>query len=395
MECCSIGLHLPGVEFVQLASTRTLLDFACVFIDPTGISSTSDAHYLRRKRDLSELLGRGGAVIWFLRSGDLQKLLPANISPAVGYSGTKVNVIGAPVFRQFWDSVGKEFSYEAVIEGTSGTPVAVVPGTERVIASWLRFGPGVILLLPCLKISGTLSAVEATQKKVIAAVEVLLARLQPSHAELTLPSWALRYSWDREAQLRREILSLQKTAEEMRRAISVKSADLAAEERLKLLMSGTGGALVDVVRTAFEELGATVETGEPGRDDLIVTYEGQTAVVEVKGKKGSAAEKDAAQLEKWVAGFMEAKDVRPKGMLIVNAYCDEPLAARKAAAFPDQMLKYSTQREHCLVTTAQLLGALLAFRRKQAEGVELLNSLFTAVGIYPQFSDYREFLTET
>jgi len=142
----------------------------------------------------------------------------------------------------------------------------------------------------------------------------------------------------------------------------------------------------------FQELGVKATHGEPGRDDVIVEFDGMHAVIEVKGKKGSAAESDAAQLEKWVAGFKEEKGADPKGILLVNAYCETPLAERTEPAFPHQMLKYSTQREHCLMTTTQLLGLLLEARAHSERRVDLVNSLFSTVSVYPQFADWRTFL---
>jgi hypothetical protein len=57
------------------------------------------------------------------------------------------------------------------------------------------------------------------------------------------------------------------------------------------------------------------------------------------------------------------------------------------------MLRYSTLREHCLVTTTQLLGLLLDARAHPRKRVELFKSLFTTVGVYPQYADWRVFLS--
>ena len=125
---------------------------------------------------------------------------------------------------------------------------------------------------------------------------------------------------------------------------------------------------------------------------MVVEFEGKYAVVEVKGKKGSAAESDAAQLEKWVAGSKEEKGKDAKGILFVNAYSETPLADRTEPVFPQQMLKYSTQREHCLMSTLQLLGLLLEARAHPDRRVDLVSSLFSTVGVYQQFANWRAFL---
>ncbi|MBP9902178.1 MAG: hypothetical protein IT579_19455, partial [Verrucomicrobia subdivision 3 bacterium] len=103
-------------------------------------------------------------------------------------------------------------------------------------------------------------------------------------------------------------------------------------------------------------------------------------------------EADAAQLEKWVAGFKEQNGTDPKGILLIDAYCETPLNERIEPAFPNQMLKYSTQREHCLATTTQLLGLLLEARVHPEKRVDLVNTLFSTIGVYTQFADWETFL---
>ncbi len=76
--------------------------------------------------------------------------------------------------------------------------------------------------------------------------------------------------------------------------------------------------------------------------------------MEVKGVGKSAAEKHAAQLEKWVASEMEESGEAPKGILVVNTWRETALDERPAEDFPDQMLKYSKSRGHCLVSGLQL-----------------------------------------
>ena len=79
---------------------------------------------------------------------------------------------------------------------------------------------------------------------------------------------------------------------------------------------------------------------EKGRSDKIAKYGEVAIVAEIKGVTKSAAEKHAAQLEKWVAQYFEENEVSPKGMLIVNGFCDMPLNERLEDVFPQQMLKY-------------------------------------------------------
>ena len=62
------------------------------------------------------------------------------------------------------------------------------------------------------------------------------------------------------------------------------------------------------------------EATTKGRSDIIAKYGEVAIVAEIKGVTKSAAEKHAAQLEKWVAQYIEENEVSPKGMLIVNGF---------------------------------------------------------------------------
>ena len=171
--------------------------------------------------------------------------------------------------------------------------------------------------------------------------------------------------------------------------------ELAAElESYKTLFAGTGKALEAQASRVFEELGFSVKEGEPGRDDLILQYEDKVAVVEVKGVSKSAAEKHAAQLEKWVNEYHVAHDVHPKGILLVNAYRDAPLEDRSGGAFPDQMLSFSKNRSHCLITTLQLLGLYLDCKDDDAKKAEMVNLLLTTEGVFTEYQNWSEYLTK-
>ena len=224
------------------------------------------------------------------------------------------------------------------------------------------------------------------------ALSPFLHRLRPSKGSFAFPKWSFLYTWQTEKKIRSTLSKLQETAAETAQAIASTSATLAQEEQLRHLFASTGDALVDAVIDALNELGAKAQRGEAGRADVVMEFDGLHAVIEVKGRKGSAAEKDAAQLEKWVAMFKEERDVDAKGILFINAFCDAPLAKRTEDAFPNQMLKYSKQREHCLMTSTQLLGMVLASRGKPDSGKAFLKRIFSTVGICHELLDHSSFI---
>src|SRR5262249_54475101 len=150
-----------------------------------------------------------------------------------------------------------------------------------------------------------------------------------------------------------------------------------------------------VVREAFAALGFDVADGAVGRTDIVLTAPEGVAVCEVKGLTGSAGERDAAQLEKWVSGYVEERGAVPKGVLVVNAFRDRALAERTERAFPDQMLPYANARNHCLLTGVQLLCLWAEVELRPDHGPALRQSIIDCTGVYTDFSDWRVHITET
>ena len=97
-----------------------------------------------------------------------------------------------------------------------------------------------------------------------------------------------------------------------------------------------------------------------------------------------AAEKDSAQLEKWHSRFYEDEGVEPKSILVVNAFRTLPLDKRTEPVFPDQMLKYATRKEQCLISGVQLL-CLVVSATTAAQKKDAATSLLGTIGIYAKF----------
>ena len=108
--------------------------------------------------------------------------------------------------------------------------------------------------------------------------------------------------------------------------------------------------------------------------------------------KSSSAEKHAAQLEKWVSQYYEKNDIKPKGILVVNAYNDRPLEERTEPAFPNQMLKFSIAREHCLITGLQLLCLYLDCKDDDEKRRKAIDDLLTTNGVFDKYQDWSEFI---
>jgi DNA-binding protein YbaB len=397
MNICSIGINFAEeVTPIDYNTSRTILEFDAVFIDSNGIENNGqnpNAINFRRS-DFLEFLALGRTIVVFTASLNLETYIPVQSLGLKSISGMRVDFKGPDHLKIFWESVQEDMQFLAYFEKNPGQPFLFVPATKKAVGTLIKSERGNLLFIPWLKLDRRYPSTYHQQcKRFLTAFKKLNDHLVPKKATVSLPAWSNHYGWERERKLRETLVSLQKQADEFSKQISTKTVELEIEDKLKVLFTSKGEVLVDVVIDVFQELGAKANPGEPGRDDVIVEFEGKHAVVEVKGKKSSAAESDAAQLEKWVAGFKEEKGADPKGILLIDAYCETPLAERTEPAFPHQMLKYSTQREHCLITTTQFLGLLLEARANPEKRIDLVNSLFSTVGVFQQFSDWQKFLT--
>ena len=98
-------------------------------------------------------------------------------------------------------------------------------------------------------------------------------------------------------------------------------------------------------------------------------------------------------MEKWVSFYFEDYQVQPKAFLIVNTFQQTELKDRDAVAFPHQMLRFSKGRDHCLITTTQLLGLYFECQAHPEKKDELIQSLFDKSGVYEGFQDWNTFIT--
>lgn len=162
----------------------------------------------------------------------------------------------------------------------------------------------------------------------------------------------------------------------------------------KRLLTETGEPLENIVKQVLSELGFELCMAEEKRSDVIAKYNNIDIVAEIKGVGKSAAEKHAAQLEKWASQFLIDHGHQPRALLIVNGYNTLPLDQRTEEVFPDQMLKYSTSREQTLITTTQLLCLFVEIQEHPDCKEERIQELLSTIGRYNRYTDYSEFITQ-
>ncbi|WP_431881193.1 hypothetical protein [Micromonospora chalcea] len=343
---------------------------------------------------------------------DLLSALPIAEHDISGARGSRISVAGDGPIPALLRKYKDYLSYKAVMTQHPGAPLAHVSGTERVVSFMQRStNGGHLILLPSVDFLApeneheredpTPEDEEASpgdlwlpvaldfQMDLLAAIAAL-----GGSTDSTRPPWAERYATDEQDRLRVQIVDQQKVIEGAR----AKLADLQKESELvesrNQLFLGSGRALELEVKTVLELLGGVVTEPEPGRDDWKVSFPEGAAVVEVKGVSKSAAEKHAAQLEKWVANSFEETGVSPKGILVVNTWREKPLDERTEADFPAQMIPYSASRGHCLISGLQLFVMRSDLQRDPSRAEYWRRQILETSGVFDECADWRTVIHE-
>ncbi|OHV03432.1 hypothetical protein BKN37_15040 [Mycobacterium talmoniae] len=215
-----------------------------------------------------------------------------------------------------------------------------------------------------------------------------------SSEEVVWPDWADEYRFKTEVDRAPEIAQRQADIAKLQAELDTLNSEQETDQRWKLLVAGTGTPFEVAAATALTQLGFDLQPTVPGRTDLRGSRGDTSVVVETKGVTKSAAESHCAQLEKWVAEDLEAGR-ESKGILIINAYLNDPPLERTQPTFPDQMRRYAEMRNHCLASGLQLLNlARTALAEPERTG-ELADLLLHTTGLIEGWDDPAAVFSET
>lgn len=321
--------------------------------------------------------------------------------------GDRIEVVDTRI-QNLWQTTLNAWSYCAYFVEPVGVPLLKIVGTDKVVGSLVQEpDEGMAIFLPDLWFAD--GAAENPDDLTSASFEESRSSgsdLSGPQAlidwvySLQTPSEVERPSWFDEYQFETEIARIGKQADieteiaVLESQLNLLKSEHVEDERWKWLISASGTALENQVQRAFELLGFEILPAVQGRADIRLRLEGRLYVVEVKGVSKSGAERNAAQLEKWVAIELENEE-EAKGILVVNSWRMESPADRTKETFPDQMISYSTKREHCLVSGLQLLVMSRLALDDASRAVEFRKTLVETVGRVSMFDDYTQVLTRT
>lgn len=328
---------------------------------------------------------------------DFYSFLPSNIR--LDYAkGQKMDICCQQPFHNFFKNVIENSYYECYFNlPEHAVKLLGIPNTEFVVSAVLPYDNGQIVFLPQPferpKEDNVIRDAQHTVNFLDALFE--LTQSLQYHSEKSnnpVPEWIEEFTILREEEEKHVLQEKRQELEEIQHAIRKQLCLIDTIKEYKTLVTASGSHLEELVIKVLSELGFTMKETVVGRSDVIANYNSRAVVAEVKGLTGSAAEKHAAQLEKWVSEYIEATDEEPKALLIVNAFCETPLHKRTKKVFPDQMLRYCRAREQCLISTTQLLCLFIDIQNNPETKEEKICELLDTVGVYEKYPNVEEFL---
>lgn len=325
---------------------------------------------------------------------DMYSFLPVKISATHVY-GERTEICGKKPYADFFKKTKECYHYAAYFTMPQPSALLNIYGSNKAISAVFEYENGKIILLPLPYYEDDYIEEKYWKKYgklYLDALFELSERMSASVDDYVLPEWTNCFSILNEAveceKLEKDLRKLKKLQESID-----KQEDLIRQiQRYKTLITSSGNQLEEIVKLVLSELGFSLFDAEKGRSDIIARYHEVDIVAEIKGVTKSAAEKHAAQLEKWVAQFTEEKEHAPKPLLIVNGFGDTPLLERVEDVFPNQMLKYCEARNHALITTAQLLCLYIEVKSNPSCLDERIHELLSTVGIYQQYQKITDFI---
>lgn len=438
------SLHYKGLVNSDFRSTMSFMDYDAVVIDTSYIDarygvdysktfqgkrlvSKDESHRMledfeRTKKQIIEFLKQGKNVFvlmgehenCFIYTGEIKysgtgknargtnmvtefeilSFLPIDIKPTMVW-GEKFNISCQSPYSVFFQATKDMIYYNAYFEAPEKSSLLVIPNSDKAVSAVFEYEKGKIIILPYPHIEENYATENEWQK---CGKKYLDALFDLNNALMSPADTYLLPMWTDNIKILNEEDEANKLEQELKKLKNIEARIKKQEESIKKiqykknLLVASGKSLEEVVKETLREIGFKLCDSEVGRSDIIASYKDVDIVAEIKGVSKSAAEKHAAQLEKWVAQFIEEKEHAPKAILIVNGYCDIPLSERTEEVFPNQMLKYCEARGHVLLTTTQLLCLYIEIKDNPSCAEARIMELLSCVGKYQRYRDFENYL---
>ena len=338
--------------------------------------------------------GKNARQTNIIREFDTYSFLPIHLK-ATYICGNKVDICCNSPYREFIKQTVLLSEYKAYF--TCNEPceiVAKIKKTDKIIAAIIPYEKGNIVCLPHPYYEEDYSKHddwENNGKKYLDCLVELIKKLDASEDDYIFPQWSTEISILGEKNEIAQMKKIEKKISDLKTQLDTQERKIQDIQKYKLLLTSSGQMLEEITKDVLSNLGLTILETEKGRSDLIAEYGDCAIVAEIKGVSKTAAEKHAAQLEKWVSMYIDEHDRIPKALLIVNGYCNTPLCERTEDVFPQQMLDYCIARKHVLITTTQLLCMYIDLQKHPENRNEVISGLLTSTGKYDRYLDYESY----
>lgn len=313
-------------------------------------------------------------IINYIDSLDIPKPILEHVS------GHVLEAVKDEIIESYYENIKDFLFYKSRIDNANGNALLYIKDTKYLISEYYKIKNGLLIILPNLKFNQNDPTRDSNDFlfSTEGFIEELKLNIKPKSLEL--PSWVNDYVFEKEKNELGKNVELNRQLIKIKDEISKSNDEISKFNFLKSLFAADGDILEDAVELILKEIGFSVQRQITNRDDLIIKLGDNVAVVEIKGLTKSAAEKNAAQLEKWVSNYHAEYDKEPKGILIINTYKNKVLEERKERDFPEQMMSYVKRKEQCVLTGIQLLCIYLDFQSKKLKTKDVEKMLFETIG---------------
>lgn len=277
----------------------------------------------------------------------------------------------------FKKGINKIFRYNFTIPKRDENTFLKVKNTTLGVATYKKIENGIIILLPEFLGKKT-KEFNKYYDDLIKLSEYIFTK---ENSTSDLSSWADITYFEFEKNDLEKVLQLETQKKQLEQDIKKQKQKIEDNQKLKRLIASTGDSLENAVENILDEFGfQNIPQKVKNRTDLIYKQGNDIFVFEIKGIKGSAGEKNSAQLQKWVSDYHYEYGKEPKGILIVNTFKDVQIEERKGDSFPHQMLEYATRQKQCLLTGLELLSMYFDFKNNKITAEEIKKKLLNTIG---------------
>lgn len=338
--------------------------------------------------------GKNARQANIVKEFDTYSFLPIHIK-ATYICGNQVDVCCNSPYREFIKQTLQTSGYKAYFTSSEQCQIlARIKKTDKTIAAMIPYEKGKIVCLPHPYYQEDYAKYDEWQncgKKYLDCLVELVAKLDASENDYIFPQWSTEISILGEKKEIAKKKKIERKISDLKTKLDEQEQIIRDIQKYKLLLTSSGQMLEEISKDVLHNLGLTILETEKGRSDLIAEYGDYPIVAEIKGVSKTAAEKHAAQLEKWVSLYIDKYNRIPKALLIVNGYCDTPIWERTEDVFPQQMLDYCIARKHALITTTQLLCMYIDVQQHPEKRNEIISGLLACIGKYDYYADYDSF----